>query len=72
MAVNAKDLGTYNGVTEAATKLGISRTTLYRLMDAGELNYVQRGPRARRQIPDRAIVDYLARHEVARSKPTKA
>lgn len=42
-------------VAEAGEFLGVSRMTLYRLMDAGKLGYVKIG-RARR-IPKRALVE---------------
>lgn len=42
-------------VSEAAKFLGISRSALYNIMDAGELPYVKLG-RARR-IPRRSVVD---------------
>ncbi len=47
-------------VTEAVAFLRLSRSTLYTLMDGGELVYVRIG-RARR-IPRRALIDLAAAH----------
>ena len=47
-------------VSEAIAFLRLSRSTLYSLMDAGDLAYVRIG-RARR-IPRRAVVDLAAAH----------
>ncbi|HXQ20086.1 MAG TPA: helix-turn-helix domain-containing protein [Candidatus Acidoferrales bacterium] len=46
------------GVREAAQFLGLSRSTIYALMESGELSYVKIG-RARR-IPRRALVELAA------------
>jgi excisionase family DNA binding protein len=51
-------------VAEAARFLAVSRSTLYALMEAGELTYVKLG-RSRR-IPKLAIVELARRHLVAR------
>lgn len=47
-----------NDLPTAARRTGLSRTTLYRLMDAGELRFVKIG--ARRLIPEDALRDLLA------------
>ena len=47
-------------VPEAIAFLRLSRSTLYSLMDVGELAYIRIG-RARR-IPRRALVDLAATH----------
>jgi excisionase family DNA binding protein len=47
-------------VEAAGRFLGISRSRLYELMDAGELPFVKFG-RSRR-IPHRALVEFAARH----------
>jgi excisionase family DNA binding protein len=47
-----------NDLTTAARRTGLSRTTLYRLMDSGELRFVKIG--ARRLIPEDALRDLLA------------
>jgi excisionase family DNA binding protein len=36
---------------EAAELIGVSKTTIYRWMDAGEIAYVQMGKDARKLIP---------------------
>ena len=46
-------------VSEAATFLRLSRSTLYTLMDQGELPFVKLG-RSRR-IPKRALIELAAR-----------
>lgn len=49
-----------NDLPEARIKLGkIGRSSIYRLMDTGELRSVKIG--RRRFIPDSAIADYVAR-----------
>jgi excisionase family DNA binding protein len=47
-------------IAEAVTFLGLSRSKLYELMDAGDLPFVLLG-RSRR-IPRRALVELAARH----------
>jgi excisionase family DNA binding protein len=42
-------------VTEAATFLGVGRTTVYVLMDSGQLHFVKIGKC--RRIPKRALAD---------------
>ncbi|MEQ6902028.1 helix-turn-helix domain-containing protein [Nocardioides sp. YIM 152588] len=53
VVVPVKDLFTS---TEAATMLGMSRPTLMKLVDAGDVEYVRVG--SHRRIPMRAIVKY--------------
>lgn len=50
------DLGVFS-IKEAIGLLGIGRTTIYRLMDVGELPYVKIGPR--RFIPKGALRELL-------------
>lgn len=47
-------------VREAARFLSVSRSTLYELMESGQLHYVKLG-RARR-IPRRAVLELAARN----------
>jgi excisionase family DNA binding protein len=47
-----------NDLPTAVRRTGLSRTTLYRLMDSGELRFVKIG--ARRLIPEDALRDLLA------------
>lgn len=47
-------------VTQAAHYMGITRPTVYRLMEAGELPFTRVG-RCRR-IPKRSIINYLQRN----------
>lgn len=47
-------------VSQAATFLGLSRATLYNLMDSGQIIYAKFG-KARR-IPKNAIIEYAKRH----------
>lgn len=49
---------------------GLSRTTIYRLMDSGELDYVKIG--ARRLIPESAIAEFIARRRAAHSGSRRA
>ncbi len=61
MAYNATETLVGDGlltVSEATAFLRLSRSTLYTLMDAGELAYVRIG-RSRR-IPRRALIDLAA------------
>jgi excisionase family DNA binding protein len=51
-------------VDDACDFLGVSRAYLYRLMEAGELQYVKIG--RTRRIPHRALVDLAARSLVQR------
>ena len=53
-------------VTQAIAFTGLQRTTLYALMERGELPYLKVG-RARR-IPRRALTEMLARFVVAREQ----
>ncbi len=46
-------------VHQASQLIGVSRTTLYKLMDTGELSYVHIG--ASRRVPLQAAHDYLTR-----------
>jgi excisionase family DNA binding protein len=55
-------------VPAAAKFLGISRTSLYGLMDKGLLEYVKLG-KARR-IPHRAVLELAARNLVSSRTPT--
>lgn len=70
-AVSKRDLGSMMTVDDAARAMGVSRTTLYRLMRDAEINFVQ--VRGRRRIPERAVVDYLARngHDAYSPRPRK-
>jgi excisionase family DNA binding protein len=54
--------GAYS-VPEAVEFTGLGRTTLYMLMDRGELPYAKVG--ARRLIPKRALVELIERNLVA-------
>lgn len=47
-------------VAEAGSLLRVSRSTIYQLMDAGQLTYVRIGTRCRR-VPKEALVDLLER-----------
>lgn len=47
---------------DAAAMLGVSRSTLYRLMAAGELGYATIG--GRRLIPTTALLDLVERNTV--------
>ena len=42
-----------NGIAKAVRRTGLSRSTLYRMMERGELEYVKVG--ARRLIPENAL-----------------
>jgi excisionase family DNA binding protein len=53
---------TYLRVPEAADYLGVSRSKLYLMMDAGELAYVKLGKC--RRIAHAALLDLVARHTV--------
>ena len=52
-----------SSISDAARRTGLSRSTLYRLMDTGQLGYVKIG--ARRLIPEAALVALLAEHREA-------
>ena len=47
-------------VKEAASFLGISKSTVYQLMESGELRYVRLG--GRRLVPRRLLTQLLAQH----------
>lgn len=47
-------------VAEAASYLALSRSSVYALMDAGELAFVKLGKS--RRIPKRSVCDLAARH----------
>jgi excisionase family DNA binding protein len=49
-------------VTEAARKLGLSRSMVYQLMDRGELPYAKFG--TSRRIPLRWLLDYARRQVI--------
>lgn len=49
-----------NAIPDAVRRTGLSRSTLYRLMDSGQLGYVKVG--SRRLIPEDALVALLAGH----------
>lgn len=50
-------------VDEAARLLGVGRSTMFALLDAGDVRSVKVG--ARRLIPRRALEEFLARHDIA-------
>jgi excisionase family DNA binding protein len=50
-------------VNAACARLGVSRSTLYRLMRRGEIDYVWVGHR--RRVPDLSLLVYLARNGAA-------
>lgn len=52
-----------SSVNDTVRRTGLSRTTLYRLMDSGELGYVKIG--SRRLIPEAALVALLQGHQAA-------
>lgn len=52
------------GVPEAAEFIGLGKSTLYLMMDRGELPYVKIG--RRRLIPKRVLVRMAAQHLVGR------
>lgn len=51
-------------IPQAAVQIGASRTTVYRLIYAGELDRVDigTGSRARPRVPQASLADYIARH----------
>lgn len=49
-------------IDETAELLGLSRSLIYRLMDAGQLNYVKAGAR-RRIIPAESVREFLGSAE---------
>jgi len=53
-------------VGEAAKFSGLGRTTIYSLMERGQLEYAKIG-KARR-IPKRALCDFLVEHIVVRAQ----
>jgi excisionase family DNA binding protein len=55
-------------VSEAGRFLGLSRTTLYELMDTGELPYCKIG--GARRVPRRALVELAERALVGRASAT--
>jgi excisionase family DNA binding protein len=60
---NALIEGGFVEVNDAAEFLSVSRVTIYKLMDSGELAYAKFG-RSRR-IPKRALHEYAARQMVS-------
>lgn len=52
-----------SSINEAVRRTGLSRSTLYRLMDSGELGFVKIG--SRRLIPEPALVALLQGHQAA-------
>lgn len=50
------------GTAEAMEILGVSKPTLYALMDSGEVPYSQPRDGARRRVSRRGLKRYLARH----------
>ena len=67
VVVPVKDLFTS---TEAAKMLGISRTTLMKLIDVGTIEHVRVG--THRRIPMRAIVAYQRRRQAERDETAAA
>ncbi len=67
VVVPVKELFT---TTEAATMLGLSRPTLMKLIDSGELDHVKVGTHHR--IPARAILDFQRARRVRREKAAEA
>lgn len=51
---------------EVAELLGVSKSTIYRWMDAGELPVVQMGEGARKFIPKRPFLERFRAAEVAK------
>lgn len=51
-----------SSIPDAMRRTGLSRSTLYRLMDAGQLAYVKVG--ARRLLPEDSLVNLVDRHRV--------
>jgi excisionase family DNA binding protein len=56
--------------TEAATMLGLSRTTLMKLVDSGEIDHVKVGTHHR--IPAQAILDFQRTRKARREKAAEA
>ena len=50
-------------IPSAGQRLGVGRSTIYALMDSGELRSVKIG--ARRLIPEQAIVDFITKLDEA-------
>lgn len=67
VVVPVKELFT---TTEAATMLGLSRPTLMKLIDSGELDHVKVGTHHR--VPARAILDFQRARRVRREKAAEA
>jgi len=51
-----------NSIGRTVARTNLSRSTLYRLMESGELDYVKIG--SRRLIPEQPLLDLLERHTV--------
>lgn len=56
--------------TEAATMLGLSRPTLMKLVESGEIDHVKVGTHHR--IPAQAILDFQRNRQVRREKAAEA
>jgi excisionase family DNA binding protein len=56
--------------TEAATMLGLSRPTLMKFVDSGEIDHIKVGTHHR--IPARAILDFQRARRVRREKAAEA
>lgn len=54
------------GITDSVRRTGLSRTTLYRLMEDGRLDYVTIG--SRRLIPEDALRALVAANRVTHSR----
>lgn len=52
------------GVRDAASQIGVSRATLYRLIKRGELAAIK--VRARTLVPHQAMLDYLGKARAVR------
>jgi len=49
-----------HSIVDGGARLGVGRTTMYALIDAGEIPTVKIGKR--RLVTEAALVDYLERH----------
>ena len=61
----AQQVARLHDIPSAQERLGISRSTLYSLMQSGQLRSVHVG--ARRLIPEQAIVDFINKLDEAAS-----